>query len=257
MAQNFKTKNGGQIAYEINGTGQPICFIHGFSLDNSMWDEQVAFFSMNYQVLRYDMRGFGSSSLPQNPYRHDDDFFELINSLGLENIVLVGLSLGGEVAIDFTLEHPQLVRKLILVDSSLSGFHSTVDWNVYAKEQGLEKAKQNWLNHEVFETTNLNLSAKNKLAKIIQRYSGWHWLNSDPRQRPTPLAIDRIDQIDCPTMITVGQKDLAYFHEISALLENKIKNSQRIEIADTGHMVPLEKPHEFNQIVSDFLSTPS
>jgi len=97
--------------------------------------------------------------------------------------------LGSEIAIDFTLSFPSMVKSLTLADSSLGGYKSTVDWNVHP-EKGLEKAKANWLNHEVFNKTRENKFASDKLKKMLRDYSGWHWFNSDPREKLNPPAID-------------------------------------------------------------------
>lgn len=144
------------LHYQSVGQGTPIVFVHGFSLDSRIWEPQVEVFSKTHQVIIYDMRGFGQSPLPTGAYSHHEDLHNLVTHLNLPKFHLVGLSLGGEIAIDYSLTYPDTLLSLTLADSSLGGYASTVDWRVYAKEQGVEKAKVNWLNHSVFAT------AKNK-----------------------------------------------------------------------------------------------
>ena len=120
--QGVATMNDGSLYYEVTGDGPPLVFLHGFSVDHRMWDSQVDFFAQHHQVIRYDLRGFGRSSLPTEPYAHVDDLRALLDHLQLTQATLVGLSRGGSVALDFTLTYPQRVDKLVLVDSVLGGY---------------------------------------------------------------------------------------------------------------------------------------
>lgn len=199
------------------------------------------------------MRGFGKSSTVSGEYSHHEDLMALLDYLKVSHAILIGLSLGGEIAIDFTIEYPQVVIKLVLADSSLGGYSSTVDWNVYAKENGVEIAKINWLNHKVFEVTRNNQKAVGVLSTMLKDYSGWHWLNTDPRKKPTPKAIDRISEIKIPTLILTGEKDLDYYQSIATILNEKIVDSKRLTVSDSGHMVNVEMPDQFNRVVVDFL----
>src|SRR5947209_20150411 len=96
--------NGTKLYYEVMGEGHPLVLIHGGYMDRRMWDDQFAAFAEQYQVIRYDVRGFGKTELPQVPYADRQDLYDLLQALGVTKTYLLGLSLGGEVAIDFTLE---------------------------------------------------------------------------------------------------------------------------------------------------------
>src|SRR3989339_226618 len=241
------------LYFQSKGEGVPIIFVHGFSLDSRMWDPQVEILSKTNQVITYDMRGFGKSPLPTGPYTHHDNLHDLVTSLNLSKFHLVGLSLGGEVALDYVLTNPDTVLTLTLADSSLGGYASSVNWQVYAKEQGLEKAKENWLNHPVFDSVKSNPKIFSRLKQMVSDYSGWHWLNHDPWIKLIPPAIDRLGEIKLPTQILVGDKDLDYYHTIADTLADKIINSNLEYIGNSGHMVNLENEVEFNYIISKFI----
>ena len=117
----FVESNGTQLYYEMMGEGHPLVLIHGGYMDRRMWDDQFAVFAQHYRVIRYDVRGFGQTALPPVPYTDREDLSHLLSFLGLEKTYLIGLSLGGEIAIDFTLDYPGMVDALILVGSSISG----------------------------------------------------------------------------------------------------------------------------------------
>lgn len=251
--QGFFSYNNGQIYYEIKGAGEPIIFLHGFSLDHHMWLPQVEFFKNYYQTITYDMRGFGRSSVPTGTYSHHDDLKNLFGYLKISKAHLVGLSLGGEIAIDFAIEYPLYLKSLTLIDSSLGGYVGKVDWRVYAQEHGLEKAKQNWLNHDVFKPTKHNKEAFHQLETISTEYSGWHWLNHDPREKVIPSAVDRLHEITVDTQIVLGEKDLNYYHQIAKILQKQIKNSKVVIIPNVGHLGNLENSNVVNHLISNNL----
>lgn len=242
-----------ELFHQKIGNGIPIIFIHGFSLDNRMWRPQVEFFATTNQVITYDMRGFGKSEPPSKPYSHVEDLRGLLAPLKIDKAHIVGLSLGGEVAIDYTLTYPDTVLSLTLADTSLGGYASTVDWRVYAKEQGLEQAKQNWLDHIVFAPSNRNPAVAEQLKAMVDDYSGWHWLNEDPRIKLDPPAKARLSEIKVPTQIVLGELDLPYYHDIAKILTDKIPNSKLHIIKDAGHMTNLENAVKFNEIVDSFI----
>ncbi len=246
--------NDGQIYYEATGSGEPIVFIHGFTLDRTMWQPQVEFFSKNYQVITYDTRGFGKSSLPNGPYDHADDLQALLKHLEIEHAHIVGLSMGGRIATNFTLAYPEMVKSLTLMDSALDGYKSEVDWSVHAKEEGLERAKENWLNHELFTVTQKRPEVVSALRNIVENYSGWHWLNHDPQTSVGTHARSRLHEIAKPTLILMGEGDLPYFHNISNVLASDIPNAQKEVIANAGHMVNMESPNEVNRLLADFIA---
>lgn len=246
--------NNGHLYYEVTGSGEPIIFIHGFTLDHTMWQPQVEFFSQNYKVVTYDVRGFGRSTLPKGSYDHAADLRALLEHLGIEQAHLVGLSMGGRIATNFTLAYPDAVLSLTLMDSALDGYKSEVDWEVYAKEQGVKRAKQNWLAHEVFSVTQKQPEVVAALRVIVDGYSGWHWLNHDWQDPADTRARDHLQEIIQPTLVIVGQDDLPYFHNIANVLAARIPKAQKEIIPNAGHMVNMEAPDIVNGLLARFFA---
>lgn len=249
--------NGGHLYYESVGSGEPIVFVHGFTLDHTMWQPQVDFFSQQYQVVAYDARGFGRSSLPNGVYSHADDLYALHRRLGLTRAHLVGLSMGGRIAANFTLDHPEMVTTLTLIDSALDGCPSDIDWDVHAKAQGLERAKEHWLNHEIFAAARRQAAVVTALRTIIGNYSGWHWLQHDPLSSADIPARARLHQITQPTMVMVGEADVPYFHTVADVLATGISGSRKAVVPHVGHMASMEAPDGVNQLLLDFIANPS
>ncbi|MEA3335336.1 MAG: alpha/beta fold hydrolase [Chloroflexota bacterium] len=111
--------------YEMDGDGLPLIFVHAGIADHHMWDGQFEAFADRFQVIRYDMRGYGKSEPVAGPFMHREDLrgiFEVLDILDINSAVLVGCSMGGGMAIDFTLAYPERFNGLAVVGSSPSGF---------------------------------------------------------------------------------------------------------------------------------------
>lgn len=247
--------NNGKIYYELRGSGEPVVFMHGFTLDCTTWQPQVAFFGKDYQVITYDARGFGKSSLPKGPYSHTADLRALLGHLGVPRAHIVGLSMGGRNAINFALTNPEMVTSLALLDTALGGYKSEVDWDVHAIEQGIKNAKENWLNHEIFAATRKQPAVVAALRLVVNGYSGWHWLHGDPQEPMEIPALNRLHEIAQPTLVMVGEEDLAYFHNIANVLAAEIPNAQKIVVPNAGHMVNIEAPDRVNQLLAEFIAS--
>lgn len=112
---------GASLFYETAGAGSPIVLLHGLDRDHRLWDEQVAPLAHAHTVVRYDLRGFGRSTAGSHSGTHAADLKALLDHLELVPVSLVGISLGGGVAIDFAMAYPSAVRALILVNPLLEG----------------------------------------------------------------------------------------------------------------------------------------
>jgi 3-oxoadipate enol-lactonase len=255
--------NGTRLYYEVAGRGPPVVLIHGFTLDTRMWDDQFEVFAQRYKVVRYDVRGFGKSALPVlgERYTHADDLMALLKYLEIAKTHVVGLSMGGEIAINFTLEHPEVTQALVLVDSGLGGFQGTKEWNETftsilsrAKKDGVHVAKEVWLQCQLFQPAFKKVSVASRLEQMVSGYSGWHFLNNDPIRSFEPSAIERLEEISALTLVIIGEGDLPGCHEIADILNQKIRNVRKIVLQGVGHMSNMEAPNEFNEAVLRFLA---
>jgi pimeloyl-ACP methyl ester carboxylesterase len=109
---------GGHIYYEVQGKGRVVVLLHAAGTDSKMWDEQFSVLAKRFRVIRYDQRGWGRSSKPEKPFHPVDDLSLLLRHLKVKRASLVGLSMGSGVALNFALEYPKMVEKLVLVSMS-------------------------------------------------------------------------------------------------------------------------------------------
>lgn len=260
--QGFADINGTRLHYSVAGAGEALVLLHGFSLDARMWDEQVARFAQRYRVVRYDLRGFGKSGLPQAPYSHVDDLKGLLEHLGIRRSHILGLSKGGGVALDFALSHPETTASLILVNTILGGFKWSAEasrqdglaWQ-RAKEAGVEAGKAAWLAHPMFGPVPSNPAAASPFRQIMADYSGWHFVNANPERRAEPATIARLGELRTPTLIVIGERDLEDFQAIADSLERSIPGARKAVLKGAGHMANMEAPEEFNDLVLAFLAS--
>ena len=240
------------------GSGPAVVFLHGFSFDHRQWAPQIEHFRKSHRCIAYDLRGFGRSAPPNGPYDHVLDLHAMIESLDLEAPVIVGLSLGANIAMSYAARYPQAISKLVLASSGLPGF----EWQeerppeaakAYADVHGAEATKAFWLNHPLFASLQDYPEAAAAVADMVADYSGWHWENADPRV-VNPPGQDP-DAVTVPTLVMRGGRDARGYRDIAAVLADNIRNASLATFDEAGHMLNLELPDRFNRVLAEFLAT--
>jgi 3-oxoadipate enol-lactonase len=257
--------NGAKIAYDITGEGPALVLIHAGIADRRMWDPQIPEFSQHYRVLRYDLRGYGQSTIPPQPYAHHDDLAGLLQHLEIEQAHILGISMGGRVAIEFTLTYPDMVKSLIRVNSFAGETeHSEVLQNAWAE---MEKAEEAEGLDAVIELENrLWVDGPNRTPEAVPSEAReqvremntalFARIDEHDAAEETPLeppASDRLSEISVPTLIIVSTEDVPDVHAAAAIMESSIPGSRKVVIPNAAHMVSMERPEEFNRTVLDFL----
>lgn len=255
--------NGARIYYEMAGDGYPLVFVHAGVADRRMWDDQAAFFSSDYRVIRYDLRGFGKTMPVPGPFAHREDLAALLAFLHVDRACLVGCSMGGMTAMDFTLEHPQLVNALVMVGSAPTGLDLDVpsparfaeaeaaeeqrDW-----ERLIEISAQIWYDGEGRDAGQVD-PAKRQLMKQMQRDAlPYRNLEQGPALPMKPPAAERLDELHIPLLVIYGMYDTPYILAASAYMAEHIPGARTI-MMHSAHLPSMDCPAEFNEIVRDFL----
>ncbi|HLD03497.1 MAG TPA: alpha/beta hydrolase [Candidatus Dojkabacteria bacterium] len=250
----------GRLYYEISGSGFPLVLIHGFSFDTRVWKKQVEDFSPFYQVIAYDLRGFGKSSLPREDYTHAGDLKVLLDYLNIGQAHLVGHSLGGDVVLDFVAEYPEYVKCLVLVDAGVHGYtwskayKKEIEWfKKELKNSGRSKSGDLFLQLSFYKSLQDKPELLKEVKNLRKFYSGWHWEHDNPWVRPEPPAIKRLHEITKDTLVVIGEQEVPDFIKLSSLLSREIPQARLEIISDAGHMVTLEQPEIFRRLVLEFL----
>ncbi|MEM7465851.1 MAG: alpha/beta hydrolase [Pseudomonadota bacterium] len=256
----FADVNDTRLYYELSGSGPTVVLLHGFALDTRMWDEQMKALASQFQVLRYDMRGFGQSRLPDDkPYDPCVDLLQLLEFLNIDSAAIIGLSLGGWVATDFTIAYPEKIIALVAADAALMGYEwqegrpSVLPVEV-AQTQGVDAAKEFWVGSPLFEAARRHPRVLRHLDEMTQDYSGWHWVNENPQILADEPSIFSLPKITCPSLVLVGEHDTWDFQQIAKILTQQIPNAESHTIDNAGHMSNMENPAQFNAVISEFLA---
>ncbi len=256
----FVDVNGARLYYETAGAGDAVVLLHGFTLDTRMWDDQFEPLAEQFDVIRYDLRGFGQSASPTDePYAHYDDLKGLLHLLGIQHAHIVGLSKGGGVALDFALVHPACVRSLVLIDSILGGFAWSAEssarddlvWQ-QARAGGIPAAKASWLAHPLFAPAQRNPAVAARLEQIIADYSGWHFVNANPERGLKPPAAQRLHELRIPVLAIVGEDDTPDFRAITEIIGRQTPQARALVIPSVGHMANMEAPQQVNDTMLAF-----
>ena len=260
----------GSLYYEVAGSGQPVLLIHASVADCSMWDSQMHHFSQFYRVIRYDARGFGKSRTETTQFSNRQDILDLFKHLGVEKATVIGISRGSIIATDFTLEHPECVSALVVVAPGISGYEYHADDTEQARREIelFTHMDELWEKKVFDELANLEVHAwadgpsqpvgraspeirdyiyKLAMASYIRRDE---WTTAQPLEPP---AINRLSEIHQPTLILVGEYDTCGTLAAADELECQISRNRKVGFPGTAHMIPLEKPDLFNEIVLGFL----
>jgi pimeloyl-ACP methyl ester carboxylesterase len=250
----------GKLYYEIAGAGEPLVFVHGFTLDTRMWDDQWEVFAETYLVVRYDVRGFGRSDVPSSSYANYVDLDAVVQHLELERPHVVGLSMGGGIAIDYAVNFPEGLRSMTMIDSSLGGyafpesFRASVSFGPIAKEQGLKAAIDAWLAHPFFVPAAERPAVLARLNEIVGAYHGYAWRDPPFASRPSaPSAAERLGEVRVPTLVIVGERDIPEFRDVAKLMADNIAGAKLVIVRGAGHMSNMESPAFVNEAILSFL----
>jgi 3-oxoadipate enol-lactonase len=258
----FADIEGRKIYYEVKGHGSAIVLIHGFSLDTRMWDPQFDALSRHHRVVRYDISGYGRSSVPVRRFSSTSELAALLSKLAIEKATVIGMSMGGLIAVDFALEHPEMVEALITVGATLSGWttrepRASRSERLFslAGDSGLTVAKEAWLNDPLMTPVVNTSVVRPKIRQIVSEWSGIQFTNlSTVHFLPvSPSAITRLERIRIPTLAIAGALDDPNMLAIADTIAAKVPRGQKVTIPDSGHLLNLERPDDFNKLVSDFL----
>jgi pimeloyl-ACP methyl ester carboxylesterase len=258
------TIQGARIHYERSGSGLPMVMLHAGIADSRMWEPQVPAFAEHFDVVRPDTRGFGRSELPPGRWSPVADLLTLVDELNLKPAVLVGCSFGGQVAIDFALDHPERISRLVLVGPAIGGANFGQQYpELWAESKAAEDAHDlDALNRAEMH---LFLDGPRRprgyvaqpLRDLFLEMNG-RSLHSDfdsaPMEEMDPPAVARLAEITAPTLAIVGDEDVPTVIDAVDLLMEKIPHARKAVIHDAAHLPNLEHPDEFNRLVLDFLA---
>ena len=260
----YITVGGNYLYYKECGLGNPAILIHGSCLNSEMWNDSFDILAHKRQVIAYDQRGYAKSRFTsQKKYSHENDLNILHETLKLGKADLIGLSSGAQIAVNFYLQFPDKVNSLVLVSPALSGgpenYETTeIDAKILTtiNRKQYRQTVQLIYSHPVFAQAIHNTRCNSLLRGIIKNHDFQKVTNNPPASKPLDSA-SKLREIKTPTLIILGENDLNHFHVTTSLLNKGIENSVLKTVNDSGHMVNMEQPIIFNQLLLSFLQNQS
>jgi pimeloyl-ACP methyl ester carboxylesterase len=265
IESGYVNVSGGRLYYESLGSGNAIIFIHGNAGDRRHWDGQFEALLTDHRVIRYDVRGYGKSSLPMRdqPYSNHRDLAELLDHLAIDRAHVAGWSMGSGIAFDFALAFPERTISLISVGPWVNGYASASAQDFYSDfsefaavlaEEGLEQAANAWMKIPFFANTVIDSTVADRFKTIAEDYSFWAFTHDSPIEGLMPVASNRVHEISIPTLIMTAQKDIPACQEIAEFLNETIDDSEKVVMEGAGHLMHMEKPELFNQHLRNFVT---
>jgi len=249
------------LFYETEGQGEPVLFLHGLGSSTLDWEYQRPYFAKNYQVISVDIRGHGQSDKVKSAYSialFADDIAKFIKSsaIAAKKVNIVGISMGGMIALQLAIDHPEVVKSIVVANSVASFKLKTLaDKYQYFKRQMVVKFIGM---HKMGEIIASRLFPDEKFAEVRKIFAD-RWATNDKNSYLNSMnAIknwsveNRLEQIQCPCLILTGDKDYGPISQ-KELLAKRIKNAQLKIIQNSRHASPVDQKEKFNSIVEQFL----
>lgn len=258
--------DGAKIRGESAGVGIPVVFLHAGVTDRRMWANQMqALVNEGYHVISYDRRSFGETETDDVPFSHLVDLETVLDRLSIHAAVLVGASLGGEIALDFALEHPERTIGLVLMGTAVSGaIAEEMDDDVAQLEEAAEYAIERgtigtanriqahqWLDGPYGESGRV----EGEIRDLFLAMNEIHLAHPELTQEEDAMisAYDNLHTLTAPTLLVVGELDCADIIALHEELSEEIENGFAVMIEDTAHLPSFERPDLFNPILLEFL----
>jgi 3-oxoadipate enol-lactonase len=261
---------GSKLAHDDDGDGPAVVFVHEGIADRRMWQPQVGpFVEAGYRAVRYDLRGYGDSDLQPGPFSNRADLRGLIDELGLGRVRLVGGSYGARVALELAIAHPELVDALVLMGPGLRD----TDWSDEIKHFGAEEDElleageidaavelnlRTWVDGPARGPDEVDAEVRRRVGEMQRRAFDVQLAvagDVGPDEPLDPPASERLADIECPTLIVVGELDQPDILRVADQLERGILGARKAVISGTAHVPSMEKADEFNRLVLEFLQT--
>ncbi|MFJ4685519.1 alpha/beta fold hydrolase [Streptomyces sp. NPDC088789] len=266
---SFFSTSDGSLAYRDEGTGPIVALLHGGFLDHSLWDRQVDVLAREHgvRVIAPDARGHGASANASGPYRDTDDLAALLRHVGVgpqTPAVLVGISMGGALAVDTALEHPELVRAVVVsgVGTSEPSFVDPWSLDVLAAQQRALAAGdiEGWVDAFQRYTVGPHRSADDVDPEVLRRVRAMalstltkHTNDETDHRVPVTDTWKRATEIAVPVLAINGAIDSPDHLGMAERLVSLVPDGRAVSVPGSAHYPAMENPDAFEAELTRFL----
>ncbi len=249
--------NGARLWVEQEGDGPAVVFVHGGLGDSRLWEPQAQALASRFHTIRYDLRLWGRSESPGMKFSSVEDLIGVLDALGVDRAALVGLSLGGGLALDVVLAHPERVWALVHVAAGATGMpvdpytpEQDAEFEAAIERRDLDRAME--IDFAVWAP----LGANDRLREL------WHFT---PEVRGIPAGTEweerdpvhgRLGTVSVPTLVIVAAHDPRQQHDVGVHVSQQIPDAQLVEV-DSDHYLTLREPELVTRLLEEFLVSAS
>ncbi len=251
-----------KIHFIDKGKGFPLVLIHGFPLSHKMWEPQISFFENHCRVIAYDVRGHGRSEMGDYQYtieNHADDLLSLLDELNISKACVLGLSMGGYIALRAYEKSPKKFKALILSDTKseadsdeakIKRFQAMSEVKIKGSAKYAKLALPGLFSKSAFEKRLPVIRKMEDIVAATPPKSIAATLLAMAARTDTTIGLA---QIKVPTLVIVGKQDAITPVAVMKKMHQGIDGARLSVIPEAGHLSNLENPEQFNKIVFDFL----
>jgi pimeloyl-ACP methyl ester carboxylesterase len=267
MVKQYIQSNGIRLAYEERGQGEPLVLIMGLGADGQVWELHAAHYAKTFRCFLVDNRGTGESDKPEGPYttaQMADDYAGLIRGLGLGKVRVAGISMGGAIAQELALRHPDLVHSLLLVCTwakfepyAVQVFDNLAHLRAVTTPEVFLELLHLWIWTPAYINAHAAEMAEGRKAANAGLEDGsWmptHAFAAQASACNTHDTVDRVKNIRVPTLLTVGTADIFTPPAYTEFLHRNIPGSEVELFPGWGHVHHWEDLERFNRVTRDWL----
>ena len=247
--------NGARLWYDEAGSGEAVLLLHGGLGDSGLWEPVVPFLAERFRTIRTDLRFFGRSTGPAAPWSWGEDVVGVLDELGVERAALVGLSLGGTIAFDVALAHPERWWALAGVAPGLGGHDGAAYTEEHeARYEAAEDKLETML--EIDLEVWAPLGADDRIRELWRTTPDTNPLPDgvEPLAPAGPPTKERLGELTVPTLVVTAARDPAGFREIGPLVARAAPDARHVEL-DSDHYRPLREPELVSRVLLEVLAS--
>ena len=262
-----KVDDNGKLFYEESGKGESVIFIHGHSFDHYEWDPQFFEIAKKFRVIRYDVRGYGRSSMPRefSSTMHARDVIQLMDALKIKKAHIVGLSMGGFIATDVLALYPDRLLSITAASGDVWGGSPgpSVPWNAETiaksrraiaefKQRGIHQNKLTWMNGLTTRNGVVLENIRRPIWDMIYKWDTWQPTHVEPRFLLGTSVVDILknQNIKVPVLVLTGDADWGRKNKLMEV----VPSAKQVIVPNAGHVSNLENPKGFTEAVVKFIS---